>query len=148
MQTEPDESSPERSPPRLDVDAWPDGLRGRTRILVHAAPRAGFVLYWMRVAVRCHENPALDAAVAAANALGTRVLVYHAVSERYPFASDRHHTFILEGARDVARGLRRRGIAYALHVERPGARGPCLRLLAERAALVVTEEAPVPPLAA
>ncbi len=106
-----------------------------------------YVLYWMRVAVRDHENPALDAAVAAANALDVPVLVYHAVSERYPFASDRHHTFILEGARDCARGLGRRGIAYALHVERPGARGPFLRLLAEEAALVVTEDAPVPPLA-
>jgi hypothetical protein len=100
----------------------------------------------MRVAVRGHENPALDAAVAMANALGTTAFVYHAVSERYPYASDRHHTFILEGARDVARELRARGIAYALHVERPGSRGPFLRELAEGAALVVTEDAPVPPL--
>jgi photolyase PhrII len=104
------------------------------------------VLYWMRMAVRDHENPALDAAVAAANALDLPVLVYHAVSERYPFASDRHHTFILEGARDVAAGLEARGIRYALHVERPGARGPMLAELAERAALVVTEDVPVPPL--
>ena len=116
-------------------------------MLNEGAPRKRpYVLYWMRVAVRDHENPALDAAVAAANALDATVLVYHGVSERYPFASDRHHTFILEGARDVARGLRRRGIAYALHVERPGARGPVLRLLAEDAALVVTEDAPFPPL--
>ncbi|GAB4197507.1 MAG: NAD(P)-binding protein [Sandaracinaceae bacterium] len=125
---------------------WPDALRWRTRVLVDAAPGTGLVLYWMRVAVRGHDNPALDAAITAANALGTRVLVYHAVSERYPYASDRHHTFILEGARDVARELRERGIAYALHVERPGARGPHLRALAEHAALVVTEDAPVPPL--
>jgi photolyase PhrII len=104
------------------------------------------VLYWMRMAVRDHENPALDAAVAAANALDVPVLVYHAVSERYPFASDRHHTFILEGARDVAAGLEARGIRHALHVERPGARGPMLIELAECAALVVTEDVPVPPL--
>ncbi len=104
------------------------------------------VLYWMRMAVRDHENPALDAAVAAANALDLPVLVYHAVSERYPYASDRHHTFILEGARDVAAGLEARGIRYALHVERPGARGPMLIELAELAALVVTEDVPVPPL--
>ena len=116
-------------------------------MLGEAAPAPGsFVLYWMRVAVRDHENPALDAAIAAANALDKTVLVYHAVSERYPFASDRHHTFILEGARDVARALRQRGIAYALHVERAGARGPMLRVLAEEAALVVTEDAPMPPL--
>jgi photolyase PhrII len=104
------------------------------------------VLYWMRMAVRDHENPALDAAVAAANALGLPVLVYHAVSERYPFASDRHHTFILEGARDVSAGLEARGIRYVLHVERPGARGPMLAPLAKLAALVVTEDVPIPPL--
>jgi deoxyribodipyrimidine photolyase len=125
----------------------PENVRARTSLLNEASPRTRpYVLYWMRVAVRDHENPALDAAVAAANALDATVLVYHGVSERYPFASDRHHTFILEGARDVACGLRRRGIAYALHVERAGARGPVLRLLAEEAALVVTEDAPFPPL--
>ncbi len=127
--------------------SWPDDLRARVRPLVDAPPRKGVVLYWMRVAARERDNPALDAAVFAANALGTTVLVHQALSERYPYASDRHHTFMLEGARDVARGLRRRGIAHALHVERPGARGPMLRALAEGAALVVTEEAPFPPLA-
>lgn len=131
----------------LDLSSWSTELRARARVIVDAAPREGRVVYWMRVAARAHDNPALDAAITAANALGTSVLVYHAVSERYPFASDRHHTFVLEGARDVARGLHKRGIAYALHVERPGARGPFLRELAEHAALVVTEEAPFPPLA-
>lgn len=134
---------------RLPLVHLPEDVRLRTRVLVDAEPKAGrpYVLYWMRVAVRGHENPALDAAVAMANALGTTVLVYHAVSERYPYASDRHHTFILEGARDVSRELRDRGIAYALHVERPGSRGAFLRELAEGAAMVVTEDAPVPPLA-
>ena len=54
-----------------------------------------FVLYWMRTAVRAHENAALDTAIVAANALGIHVLVYHGVDERYPYASDRLHTFIL-----------------------------------------------------
>jgi photolyase PhrII len=130
----------------IDLASWPEELRRRARVLVKGAPREGLVVYWMRVAVRGHENPALDAAIAAANELGTSVLVYHAVSERYPYASDRHHTFILEGARDVARELAARGVSYALHVERKGARGPMLRLLAERAAVVVTEDAPFPPL--
>ena len=126
----------------------PDALRERLRPLVAGAPsaRGQLVLYWMRMAVRDHDNPALDAAVVAANALGLPLLVYHAVSERYPYASDRHHTFILEGAHDVAAGLAARGIAYALHVERPGARGPVLAALSQRAALVVTEDVPVPPI--
>ncbi len=129
-------------------EALPEAVAQRLRCVVARPPppEALMVVYWMRMAVRDHENPALDAAVAAANALGLPVLVYHAVSERYPYASDRHHTFILEGARDVAAGLEARGIGYALHVERPGARGPMLIELAKLAALVVTEDIPVPPL--
>ncbi|MBU6365476.1 MAG: FAD-dependent oxidoreductase [Gemmatimonadetes bacterium] len=114
---------------------------------IHDAPPGGaFVLYWMRTAVRAHENPALDAALEAGAALGVPVFVYHALSERYPFASDRHHRFILEGARDVAAECAARGIGYAFHLERPGHRAPALRLLAARAALVVTETMPIPPL--
>jgi len=106
----------------------------------------GFVLYWMRNAARAHENPALDVAVAAANAVGRRAFVYHGVSEDYPYASDRHHTFVLEGAREVAAECAEREIGYALHVERPGHREPHLGSLADRAALVVVEEVPVEPL--
>jgi photolyase PhrII len=109
------------------------------------APRGEgeFVLYWLRTAQRAHENPALDVAVTMANHLGLPVLVYHALSERYPYASDRHHRFILEGARDVAEEMAFRGLAYAFHLEREGHRGPHLVTLARRAALVVTEDLPV-----
>lgn len=110
------------------------------------SPGSTFVLYWMRVAVRGHENPALDVALQLAGQLGLGVLVYHALSERYPYASDRHHTFILEGARDVQAELAARGIPYVFHLERPGHRGAHLKALAQQAALVVTEEMPVPPL--
>jgi photolyase PhrII len=109
-----------------------------------AAPR--FVLYWMRTAVRAHQNPALDVALTLGRELGVGVFVYHALSERYPYASDRHHTFILEGARDVAAALTARGIGTAFHLEREGHRGPHLRTLAEASGLVVTEDLPVPPL--
>ncbi|MFZ5445195.1 MAG: FAD-dependent oxidoreductase [Myxococcota bacterium] len=111
------------------------------------APRDGaFVVYWMRVAVRATENPALDVALTAARALNKPVFVYHAVSERYRYASDRLHTFILEGARDVQRALAERGIGYAFHLERAGAREPVLRQLAKQAALVVTDFMPVQPM--
>ena len=123
-------------------------LRERVRVVNDAAPApASFVLYWMRTAARGHENPALDTAIAAANALGLPAFVYHALSERYPYASDRHHVFALEGARDAAREVTARGVGYAFHLERPGARGAYLHDLAKRAALVVTEDMPVAPLA-
>ena len=105
-----------------------------------------FVLYWMHNAVRGHENPALDVAICLARQNGLPLLVYHGLSERYPFASDRHHTFILQGARDVQRELAERGIRYAFHLQMNGDRGPHLRDLTRRAAVLVNEEMPVPPL--
>ena len=106
----------------------------------------GFVLYWMRNAARAHENPALDVAVAAGNHLDRPAFVYHALAEGYPYASDRHHTFALEGAREVSAACDDRGIGYALHVQREGHRQAHLRELCERAALVVVEEVPVDPM--
>ena len=104
------------------------------------------VIYWMRVAVRARENPALDVALAAGAALGKPVFVYHALAQGHPYASDRLHTFILEGARDVSRDLAERGIAYAFHLERPGGPTRVLERLASRAALIVTDFMPVEPL--
>ncbi len=119
------------------------------RIHTRTAPRAGgdYVVYWMRTAMRATENPALDAALRAGRDLKKPVFVYQGLSEHHPYASDRHHSFILEGARDVAVQLGARGIGYAFHLQRKGHRGPHLRTLAQRAALVVTEDFPVAPAA-
>lgn len=100
----------------------------------------------MRTAVRGHDNPALDVALHLGASLDVPVLVYHGLSERYPYASDRHHTFVLEGARDVANELSTLGVRHVFHLEREGHRQPALMQLAEEAALVVTEEMPVAPL--
>ncbi len=127
----------------------PPALVERVAIVAPAAPAdpAGeFVLYWARTAVRAHENPALDVAILLARQLGLPLFVYHALSERYPFASDRHHMFILEGARDFAEALAARNIGTAFHLERDGHRGPHLVALAQRAAVVITELMPVAPL--
>ena len=67
----------------------PDHLRERTRVhhaatndnLVGTADDGRFVLYWMRIAVRADENPALDVAITLAHQLGQPLLVYHAVSQ-------------------------------------------------------------------
>jgi photolyase PhrII len=104
-----------------------------------------FVLYWMCTAVRCDENPALDLATAIATQRGLPLLVYHALSETYQYASDRHHTFIMEGARDVQLGFAERGISYAFHLEREGQRELYLRQLVRQAAVVVTEDMPTGP---
>ncbi len=81
----------------------PSALAERTRLLgrKQVSSEGDFVLYWMRTAIRTDENPALNVAIEFANQLGLPLLVYQGLSERYPFASDRHHTFVLQGARDV-----------------------------------------------
>lgn len=123
-------------------------LAERVTRLNDAALRAEgrFVLYWMRVGLRGHENPALDAGLCLAEHLGVPFVVVQALTERYRYASDRHHTFILEGAWDVAAELAERGIAYRLHVERPGHRPRWLPELTDQAGVVVTEDLPIEPL--
>lgn len=125
----------------------PDALRERTRALSEGEVEGEYILVWMRAALRAWENPCLDVALAVGEALALPVFVYRGLDERYPYASDRHHTFILEGHRDVGHALTRRGLGTALHVARPGHRGPHLKTLAAGAALVLTEDVPLHPLA-
>lgn len=139
--------SPEGRRSGLNAHPLPPHLQERVRVVGEGTPGPGPVIYWMRMAVRGHENPALDTALYLARAMRRPMFVYHALSERYPYASDRHHRFILEGARDVQVELAERGIAYAFHLERPGHRGSHLKTLGAGAALVVTEDVPVAPLA-
>ena len=125
----------------------PDHLAERSRI-VHdgkVSSQSQFVLYWMHNALRAHENPALDVALLVSKTLDLPLLVYQGLSERYPYASDRHHAFILQGARDVHEELRSRQISSVFHLERAGHRGAHLRVLAGHAAVLVTEDMPVQP---
>jgi deoxyribodipyrimidine photo-lyase len=104
---------------------------------------AELVLYWMQIQRRPTDNAALAYAIARANELGLPCVVYESVRPDYPYASDRLHTFLLESARDVARGLEDRGLAHAFFLPRTPdeARGVLARVAA-RAALVVTDEYP------
>ena len=130
------------------IDLLSEALRERTTALNRepCVESGAYVLYWLRTAVRAHENPALDAAIELSDSLGIPLFVYHALSERYPFASDRHHRFILEGARDAQAEFAARGIAYAFHLERPGQRGDHLLELGRNAAAIVTESFPWTPI--
>jgi deoxyribodipyrimidine photo-lyase len=131
-------------------------------------PRPGgeFVLYWMQASHRADWNPTLEFAIEQANALRVPVLVYHGLRHDYPWASDRFHTFILEGVIDLYAGFEARGIQYAFYLDErvgEGAQWPAGRperregpgrigyadsskesssplvQLADRAALVVTD---------
>jgi len=113
---------------------------------VNEAPvrRSGeLVLYWMQMYRRADDNAALAYAIRRANELGLPCVVYEALRPDYPFASDRFHTFVLEGACDVAAGLAKRGVSHAFFLPRTPeeARG-VLAKLTLRAALVVTDDYP------
>ena len=129
----------------------PPRLRERTRIVRAAgglpgarAAAAGaegrrFVLYWARgVALRGHENPALDVAKLAAAALGLPLVAHFGLPEKSSTA--RRHRFLLEGWAELARDLEAQGVVCTCHVARPGSRGPLHLTLAHRAALVVSDE--------
>jgi predicted NAD/FAD-dependent oxidoreductase/deoxyribodipyrimidine photolyase len=136
------------TPHELDLGGTglPEHLRERVRPLRPGPVGRGRVLVWLRSALRAHENPALDVALTVAAAQGLPVLVYQGLSERHPFANDRHHTFLMEGARDLAVDLAKRGIPYVFHLERPGHRGPVLKQLAQDASLIVLDDVPMDPL--
>ena len=108
------------------------------------APGARYVLYWIQINQRARMNDALDFAVEQADALGLPVLAYQGLRPDYPGANDRIHTFILEGAVDLAAELAEKKIRHLFHLERRrAAAAGLLASLAREAALVVTDHFPV-----
>ena len=64
------------------------------------------VLYWMRTALRGHENPALDAARAVAGGQGLPLLVAAFVLRGHTYPTERRYQFILQGLHDTQLALR------------------------------------------
>jgi deoxyribodipyrimidine photo-lyase len=99
------------------------------------------VVYWMQRAQRALDNPALEVAVQAANALGKPCVVFFAPVPFYPHANLRHYRFLNQGIPSIANGLKKRGIGFVLR------RYPdhhLLKFCAEvRPALVVGDQNPM-----
>src|SRR5689334_24199376 len=77
-------------------------------------PEGRCIVYWMNRAQRAADNPALDLAIDAGNALGKPVVVFfglHAFVER---ANLRHYQFLVEGLPELATGLERRGVGLVV----------------------------------
>jgi deoxyribodipyrimidine photo-lyase len=68
----------------------------------------------MQRAQRGVDNPALDTALEAANALGRPVVVFLAPVPFYPNANLRHYRFLTEGIPDIAAALAKRKIGFVL----------------------------------
>jgi deoxyribodipyrimidine photo-lyase len=107
-------------------------------------PNGEYVLYWSQMNRRVDSNHALLHAAGLANQLGLPVLYYEGLTCSYPFASDRFHTFILEGVPETARRLARLGIGYTFYLrKRRSDPNDVFYRLAANAAAVVTDDYPV-----
>jgi deoxyribodipyrimidine photo-lyase len=92
---------------------------------------------------RVRWNHALLYAAELANRTGLPLLVYEGLTCSYPHASDRLHTFILEGVPDMEQSLRRLGIGYLFYLRRKHSDpDDVLYRLANQAAALITDDHP------
>lgn len=120
-------------------------MQDRVRLLNDAPfrPGAGYLLYWAQMNRRVHSNHALAFAAGLANQNGLPLLVYEGLTCSYPHASDRLHTFVLQGVSDTERHLHQLGIGYLFHLRRRHQdRDDMLYRIAKNAAAVVTDDYP------
>ncbi len=106
-------------------------------------PKARYVLYWMQMYKRVDNNHALIYAIRQANELKLPLVVYEGLKHYYPWASDRIHTFILEGVEEKRREFERLGIRYVFYLQKDkNAPRQTVMKLAKDAALIVTDDFP------
>ncbi len=102
-----------------------------------------YVLHWMVVFRRAGWNFALQRAVEHARVLKKPLVVLEALRARYPWASERLHTFVLQGMADNARAFEGRPVTYLPYVEEEVDAGKgLLAALAAHACVVVTDDFP------
>jgi deoxyribodipyrimidine photo-lyase len=106
-------------------------------------PEGRYVLYWMVSARRLEWSFALDRAVEHARQLGRPLLILEALRADYPWASARHHTFVIDGMAEHASRLHDSPVGYHPYVEAaPGEGKGLLEALAGDACVVVTDYFP------
>ena len=99
---------------RLSADPRVTVRRPRSSDPASPDPEGTCVVYWMQRAQRGTDNPALDVAVDAANALGKPVVVFFAPVPFYPHANARHYRFLCEGIPDIAEDVHARNVGFVL----------------------------------
>jgi len=126
----------------LDSEFAREQLRLRVNVLNPRRnnPEGEYVLCWLQSTQRFEDNWTLRRATLEADRLALPMLVYQGLDPTYAHASDRFHTFIMEGARELSRRADSLGITYRFSLRRR--RDDDRRVvdrLAARAALVVTD---------
>jgi deoxyribodipyrimidine photo-lyase len=103
-------------------------------------PEGEFVLYWMQSTQRLEDNWALRMATIEADRVGKPLLIHQGLDPSYTYASARFHTFVMQGARELARRAESQGLTYRFALRRRISDDRrVLDRLAARAALVVTD---------
>lgn len=102
-----------------------------------------YVLYWMQMFKRISFNHALNFAIKEANQRQLPLVVYEGLKFYYPWASDRIHTFILEGVEEKRQAFEKLGIKYVFYLQKDenSPRHTIVRI-AKDAALIVTDDFP------
>lgn len=105
--------------------------------------KAKYVMYWMQIFKRTHDNHALKFAIEKANELELPLLVYEGLKFYYPWASDRIHTYILEGVEEKRKAFEKLGITYIFYLQKDD-KSPkqTVKKIAKDAALIVTDDFP------
>ncbi|HBD09222.1 MAG TPA: deoxyribodipyrimidine photolyase [Syntrophobacteraceae bacterium] len=99
-----------------------------------------FVIYWMIANRRVHWNFSLERAIEWAQGLQKPLLILEGLRCDYPWASDRFHSFILQGMKDNREHLVGSPACYYPYVEPKKDEGKgLLGALASDAAIVVTD---------
>jgi deoxyribodipyrimidine photo-lyase len=96
----------------------------------------------MQRAQRGIDNPALNLAIEAGNAVGQPVLAVFSLTADYPSAQRRHYRFLVDGLVDAAADLAARGVKLVVRLGQPGDVVPALATEV-RASLVVGDENPL-----
>lgn len=106
-------------------------------------PERDFVLYWMTSFRRARSNFSLQRAVEHAVGLKKPLVVFEPLRVGYEFASDRLHTFVLQGMAENQRRFEGSGAHYFPYVEpKAGAGKGLLAALAARACVLVGDDWP------
>jgi deoxyribodipyrimidine photo-lyase len=106
-------------------------------------PGGSWVLYWMTSFRRAGSNFALDRAIEHARSLEQPLIVLEALRVGYPWASDRLHTFILQGMAENARRFEGSAVTYVPYVETEKDEGKGLvEALAAKASVIVVDDWP------
>jgi deoxyribodipyrimidine photo-lyase len=104
---------------------------------------ARYVLYWMQMFKRTSHNHALTWAIRNANEMNLPLVVYEGLKYYYPWASDRIHTFILEGVEEKRTEFEQLGIRYIFYLQKDESSPKhTVAALAKEAALIVTDDFP------